>query len=119
MKRAGLPAVALTALMLGAAPMTAAHAASGADYGYSDADLAAFAQAATEVQGINATYDPLFAEAESQDEQDALWNEATAMMVDAIENAGLTIDQFNEIATTAQSDPELAQEIEQHRGDLQ
>jgi hypothetical protein len=122
MKKAGIPAVALTALMLGlgvAAPANLAHAASGSDYGYTESDIEAFAQAASEVQNINVTYDPLFAEAQTKEEQDAIWNEATAMMVAAIQEAGLTIDQFNEIATTAQSDPEFAQEIEEHRSGLQ
>lgn len=122
MKKAGIPAVALTALMLGlgvGAPANLAYAASASDYGYTESDLEAFAEAATEVQSINVTYDPLFAEAETKEEQDAIWNEATDRMVAAIQEAGLTIDEFNEIAATAQDDPELAEEIEQHRSDLQ
>lgn len=122
MKKAGIPAVTLTALMLGlgvGTPANLAYAASASDYGYTESDLEAFLEAATEVQNIKVAYDPIFADAETEAEQEAIWTEATDKMVDAIQEAGLTIDQFNEIATTAQGDPELAQEIEEHRSDPQ
>jgi hypothetical protein len=121
MKRASIIAVAAAAIATGPAWMSAA-AAQG--YGaqpqqeqqqqmpsFSDAELQTFAEAAKEVQQINQEYQPQMQQAQTPEEQQSIRDEATEKMVEAIEQKGLSVEQYNQIASAAQSDPETAEKI--------
>lgn len=120
MKRASIIAVAAAAIAAGPAWMSAA-AAQG--YGaptqqqpqqqpsFSDAELQTFAEAAMEVQQINQEYQPQMQQAQTPEEQQSIREEATEKMVEIIEQKGLSVEQYNEIASAAQSDPETAEKI--------
>lgn len=120
MKRASIIAVAAAAIAAGPVWMSAATAQG---YGapaqqqpqqqpsFSDAELQTFAEAAMEIQQINQEYQPQMQQAQTPEEQQSIRDEATEKMVEAIEEKGLSVEQYNEIASAAQSDPETAEKI--------
>lgn len=79
----------------------------------SDADIESFAAALTDVQEIGQEWTQRMQEAETQDEVGEMREEARDQMAAAIEDRGLTVEEYNAIATAAQDDPELAQRIQQ------
>jgi len=82
----------------------------------SDADIEAFAAALIDVQQIGQDWTQRMQEAEDQDEIAQMREDAREEMTVAIEEHGLTVQEYNEIATAAQGDPELAQRIQQAAG---
>lgn len=128
MKRASLPviAAALTAIATGPALISAA-AAQGAQstppaqgqqmkqgLSFSDNEIKAFAEAVKEVQNISQEYQPQMQKAETPDQQQAVRKEAEDKMISAIEGKGLSVDQYNQIAAAAQSDPQTAAKVHEH-----
>ena len=87
--------------------------------GFSDESLQSFAVAAVQVMEINASAQRSMIGAESADEQQQVQAEASEQMVLAIESQGLTVEQYNEIATAAQADPEVANQIQRYIGETQ
>lgn len=79
----------------------------------SDGDIAKFAQAQTEVQGINSEYSQKLQDA-SGDAQKAqqVQHEATEKMIKAVERTGLDVDTYNQIAQAAQHDAQLRERIQ-------
>ena len=74
--------------------------------------LRSFAVAYLQVRQVALAYQPQIEQAADQNEQHRLRQEATSGMVEAIESAdGITVDEYNSIFATAQSDPALAQKI--------
>lgn len=77
-----------------------------------DAKIDSFVVAFLEVDKIGKQYAPRLQEAQSQDEQAKVRQEAGAAMQQAVESqSGITVDEYNAIITQAQSDPELATRI--------
>jgi hypothetical protein len=77
-----------------------------------ESKLRSFAVAYLEVTKVAQAYQPQIEEAADPNEQQRLRQEATTGMVKAVENAdGISIEEYNAIFTTAQSDPALAQQI--------
>lgn len=91
-------------------------AEAGGSTDISDADIEAFAAALTDVQEIGQAWTQRMQEAEDQEEIAAMREDARDEMAGAIEDHGLTVEEYNEIATAAQDDPELAQRIQQAAG---
>ncbi|MEX0953583.1 MAG: DUF4168 domain-containing protein [Rhizobiaceae bacterium] len=74
--------------------------------------LRSFAVAYLQVRRVAQTYQPQIEQAADQDEQQRLRQEATTGMVEAVESAdGITVEEYNSIFATAQSDPALSQQI--------
>jgi hypothetical protein len=73
--------------------------------------LETFAGAALEVQRISDDYQLRFASANSFQEQRAIQDEATSKMTKAVEDKGMTVDEYNEVARAAQADPDVATRI--------
>jgi hypothetical protein len=73
--------------------------------------LETFAGAALEVQRISDDYQLRFASANSFQEQRAIQEEATNKMTKAVEDKGMTVDEYNEVARAAQADPDVATQI--------
>lgn len=81
---------------------------------FDDQTLQSFVVAFLEVDQINRVYMPQLQEADTQEEQQAIQQQATQEMVTAVENAqGISVEEYNAIVETAQADPELAQQINQ------
>ncbi len=79
----------------------------------SDEEIQAFAAAMMDVQELGQEWTQRMQETEDQEELSQMQQEAQEEMIGAIEDHGMTVEEYNEIATAAQQDPELAQEIEQ------
>ena len=82
--------------------------ATGSDgQGLSDLIIEKVGTACGEVAAIRERYSSRIAAASSDDERVELREAATEAAVQAISDQGLTVDQYNEVVTQAQADPEL------------
>jgi hypothetical protein len=74
-------------------------------------DLVAFAAAAVQIQEIQTT---MLNEAEGATPEEAtrLQAEAQAAMVGAVEEQGLTVEQYNSIAQLVRADPNIAETVD-------
>lgn len=79
----------------------------------SDAELMQFANAMQAVNDIRDQYSQRIETAGDQNEAQQLQQEAGQRMTMAVQDAGMTVDDYNEIAVALQSDPELMQRLEQ------
>lgn len=120
MLRSVLPALAaVAAVMLGptAVPAVAQgmqqQAPAAAEYG--EEELRAFAQASLEVQELNDKWIPRLSEAESQEEAQQLRSQATSEMAEAIQDEGLSLEDYNAIYDQARQDAELASQIRSYQ----
>jgi len=77
-----------------------------------DAQVEAFIDAATEIRAVIQEYQPQMQAAETQDAQRALQQEAQGELVIAVEDSGLTPEEYQRIAAAAQSDAEVAQRLQ-------
>lgn len=78
---------------------------------YDDQTLQTYAAAMTEVVEIGERMQPSIAEAESEEEAEEIWVEMQEEMVSAVEQQGMSVDEYNQITQQAQMDPDLAAEI--------
>jgi uncharacterized protein DUF4168 len=67
--------------------------------------------AAVRVVEIRQSYTPRIVAARSQAERDGLEEQATAALVEAISEQGLSVDEYNEVVAAAQADPELERRL--------
>lgn len=110
-------ALASTAWMpvaLGQAGSAPASPAAPAAQDFTDTDLKSFAVALVEVSRINDTYMPVYRAAQSPEEQQAIEQKASDEMVQAVQNAGMTVDRYQQILAQARSNPEVANRINEH-----
>ena len=121
--RPGLLLALVLALPLAGLPLMVSAYGQDADAGeqapapeISDAEIEAFAAALIDVQEIGQAWTQRMQEAEDQEAIAEMREEARAEMTAAIEEHGLTVEEYNQIATAAQDDPELAQRIQQAAG---
>jgi len=84
-------------------------AQSGVDV--SDGQLRTFISAATDVQAISEKWQAKAAGSDSAEEVEEVRKQATDEMVGAVEQKGLTVDEFNAISQAAQQDPQLKARI--------
>ena len=129
------PAVFLAALLM-AAPVAVpavaqtappASAQSGAQQSgaqqsgseqFSDAQLKSFAEASLEVERLSQEWSPKIAAAGTAQEQAKARGEAMEQMAEAVEQKGLSVQEYNEIVNAAQTDPETASTVETYRTEL-
>lgn len=79
---------------------------------FSDDQLKSFAVAYLEVDKITKEYLPKLKEATDTTAQQKVREEAGAKMVEAVQGSGgISVDEYNQIAQSAQTDPELANKI--------
>lgn len=76
--------------------------------------LQTFAVVALEVQRISDDYQSKFTTASTPEERQRVQQEATEKMTKAVEEKGMTVDQYNEVARVAQADAEVAQQITEY-----
>lgn len=76
---------------------------------YSDQQLQAFAVAFLEVDKVKRDYTQRLQNAGSEDAQKTIQSEASQEMKKAVEGTdGISLDQYNQIIQSAQTDPDLA-----------
>lgn len=78
-----------------------------------DAQLEQYVDAAQEISDIRETYVSAMNEAETQEEAQALQAEAQEQIVGAVQNAGLSVQAYNDIGQAIRSDPSLREKAEQ------
>lgn len=95
-----------------AAPMTAAPAEETAAATFTDAQLDSFLTAAESVNELRKDYSEQLASAETDEDKQAIVNEANREMSAAVEEAeGIDVKTYNEISVAAQSDQALNERI--------
>lgn len=110
----GAPA-ALAQDMGGAAttpPAVGAPAEAGAST-FTDAQVERFAEALADIQALNESYAPRVSGASDTTARAAVQQEMTTEMTAAVTDAGLTAEEYNQIAAAAQGDAELRARIGQ------
>ena len=73
--------------------------------------LKSFVSAALEVQQIRSKWQPQIQAADSADQAQKFQVQASAEMVKAVQDKGLTVETYRAIAMAAQDNPELASRI--------
>jgi len=88
-------------------------AMSGTDSGatISDETIAKAGAAFKRVVEISSAYSPRLAAAPTPDERVHLINEELVAATTAVSDQGLTVDQYNNVMETAQSDPEVKERL--------
>lgn len=87
--------------------------------GFSAQKLQSFAGAVTGIQQVARDYAPRLREAETLEQVSELEKQAQTEMLQTVENEGLTVEEYNQIATAAQGDPRLAAEIQGYMADTE
>lgn len=77
-------------------------------------DLQKFALAAIEVQRVNQAYQPRFQEAESEDEQQQIQQQAAQEAAEAVQQAGLTVEEYNQYSRIAVENPQVAERVNEY-----
>lgn len=78
---------------------------------FSTDQIQSFAEATKQIDQIMRDYQPRIAEADSQEKAVDLHQEAQSEMLKAVEDLGMSVDEYNQIATAAQDDPDLHAKI--------
>lgn len=110
---AGLLFAAGTATAQGQAPAPGQAPGQAPSIEVSDQDVENFADAYVAVQTINQQYTEKLQNVEEAEKATALQQEARDKMQQAVEDSGLTISDYQEIAQAAGQDEELRSDIEQ------
>lgn len=77
----------------------------------SDQELQQFADAQMEIAGIQQEFSQRLQQVEEPEKAQELQRQANAEMTTAVEEAGLDVESFNQIAMAIQNDPELQQQL--------
>lgn len=83
---------------------------------FSDDKLKSFAEAVTGIQQVARDYAPRLRDAENPQQVAELEQEAQDAMMQTVKDEGLSVEEYNQIAVAAQTDPQLAQEIQGYMG---
>ncbi len=86
---------------------------------FSDDDLRSYALAALQVRDISRDFQPRLEEAETPEEQNTVREEAMEEMVSAVQEQGLSVQDYNTIYQAAQSDQQIAEKVSQYMQDAQ
>jgi len=93
-------------------PQTGTSESTGTTAEFSQDKIDAFVLAAVDLSEVRSDYQQKIAQAATEDEKQQLAVEGQAKMAEAVEKAdGITIQEYTEIGTAAQADPELAQRL--------
>jgi len=79
---------------------------------YSDAQLEKFVSASKKVAVISQEYTPKLQSAKDETSRQDVYREADQKMVNAVRAEGLSVDEFNGINQSVQSDPTLMQRVQ-------
>lgn len=112
-----------SASLLGAAPLAVAENAAQtyqqpptqqpAASNISNSQLEAYANAAQEVITIKQDLSEEMSGVDSQDKALKLQTEAQEKMVKAVESSGMSVDEYNRIATLIRTDPQMRERVQQ------
>jgi len=77
----------------------------------SDQQVQSFVEAQTKIVEIQQQYQSRMASAETPESQQEMVAEANEKMISAVETSGLSVEEYNQIITAAESDTDLQQRI--------
>lgn len=80
---------------------------------FTDEQLQQFANAGQQASSLAQQYSQRLEQAEDETAKQAVRAEANDKLLEVVENSGLDIETFNAIGLAVQSDPELAQRVQQ------
>lgn len=79
----------------------------------SEQEIDTFVTAFVAVQGVREDFADRLQNAEDETEAQSMQQEAQDEMVNAVEDAGMSVEEYNEVAMALQNDPELMQEVQE------
>lgn len=79
---------------------------------YDEETIQSFVRAARQVVALREKYEPQLQATDTKLAAQTLVDEARALMNDAIESEGFTVEEYTNIAKTAQADPTLRARVE-------
>ncbi|WP_019625665.1 DUF4168 domain-containing protein [Thioalkalivibrio sp. ALJT] len=79
----------------------------------SEQDIDTFVSAFVAVQEVREDFANRLQSAEDETEAQSMQQEAQDEMVSAVEDAGMSVEEYNEVAMALQNDPELMQEVQE------
>lgn len=86
---------------------------------FSEDQLKSFAAASLEVETLHEKWQPKIATTTEPQEQANIRDKAMQEMAQAVQEAGLSVDEYNQIVRAIQIDPETARTVQEYRADLQ
>ena len=86
----------------------------GAAEEVSDSQLALYAKAAVKVEEIRQDLQEQMPQAESTEEAQLIQEEGMQRMVSAVESFGMTVEEYNQIATAVLQSPDMQSRLQQH-----
>lgn len=104
---------AFSKLLAGAILLMAGATAAQAQE-YSSEEVAAFANALTEVQGIQQEMKGELQQAEDKQEQAAIQKQAQQDMVQVIEDEGLTVEEYQEMGQAVRENDDFWKRVQKH-----
>ncbi|MFP3920967.1 MAG: DUF4168 domain-containing protein [Dichotomicrobium sp.] len=114
--RLTLAALASAGLAFGAVmatPAAAQQTETQEQASFSDEKLRSFASAAVKLSQIRSEYQAQMGNAENDEERQALTQETNQQMAQAVEETeGISVEEYNEIASASRSNPEVAEKVE-------
>ena len=97
----------------GAPPQGGAPMQQAPSVDLSERDIDTFVNAFVAVQEVREDFANRLQQAEDETEAQAMQQEAQDEMVAAVEDAGMSVEEYNEVAMALQNDPELMQEVQE------
>ncbi|MEQ8394642.1 DUF4168 domain-containing protein [Thalassobaculum sp.] len=82
---------------------------------FSDEELKLFARTSLAVEAISGKWQPRISGAGSKTEEQDMREQAMGEMVEAVEQKGLSVGRYNQIALAVQSNPEVARTVQSYR----
>lgn len=79
----------------------------------SEEDIDTFVTAFVAVQEVREDFADRLQNAEDETEAQSMQQEAQDEMVSAVEDSGMSVEEYNEVAMALQNDPELMQEVQE------
>ncbi len=79
----------------------------------SEQDIDTFVNAFVAVQEVREDFAERLQGADNEGDAQAMQQEAQDEMVSAVEDAGMSVEEYNEVAMALQNDPELMQEVQE------
>lgn len=100
-------------------PQTAQQTQQAPQANFSDEQLQSFAAAANEVRTVHEEWQQRLQETQDPRQQQQIRQEASQEMAEAIEDEGLTIEEYNEISQVARQDPEVYDKVSRYMQEAQ
>ncbi|WP_110667866.1 DUF4168 domain-containing protein [Salinicola halophilus] len=79
---------------------------------FSDEQLQQFADASQEIAAVSQDYTEQLQNASGDEEQQEIRQQANDEMVQAVQDSGMSVEQFNSIGQAIQQDPQLMQRVQ-------